>query len=72
MNAAASLHYVAMARLAGEMEANRERGRFGPVRHADLVTSMQDHRAGLSIACGTPVDLIDRQGYDLSRSGGAA
>jgi len=37
-----------------------------PVRFADLRTSREDYRAAISTARGTPMDLIDRNGYTVA------
>lgn len=58
-------HRLAMSMLAGRMHPN-----FGPalrhsdpIAYADLVASMNDHRAGLCIAYGVSLDDIDRNGF---------
>lgn len=61
--------YLAMTSLVNKMlPINYATGhaplrRTDPVAYADAVTSMCDWRAALSLAIGTPVDQIDRNGY---------
>jgi hypothetical protein len=64
------------ARLAMSSIAERMHPNHGPaLRHADpvayanLVTSMCDQRAALCLAIGVPVENVDRDGYNVSRSG---
>lgn len=62
--------YIAMTSIASRMHpAGGALRRTDPVAYADLVTSMCDQRAALCLADGVPVEHIDRDGYDVSRSG---
>lgn len=62
---------IAMSSISERMHPNHGRAlrHADPVAYADLVTSMCDQRAALCLAIGVPVEHIDRDGYDVSRSG---
>lgn len=66
-NRAHARTYVAMTSLASRMtgfvSGEGPLSRRDPVAYADLVTSMCDQRVALSIAAGTPLESIDRNGY---------
>lgn len=59
--------YTAMSTTASRMSPDGRRLRFtDPVAYADLVTTMNDHRAALCLARGVALEHLDRDGFDVS------